>query len=195
MRRVGGGVARGQQCVGVFFFNDTATTEIYTLSLHDALPIWQRVREVRRSGVSNDVSHSLFHRGVSAEDRRSGPLSKPILGVPALHSSHQHNRSRRRQYPLRLRLRRHARGPTHCWASWRRGNSSGLQRSLRSGPSLDFAQAAGQLGGEVSGFQSDFANWAVGAVLVEDGIGLLRESLPVFTMRSEEHTSELQSQA
>ena len=23
----------------VFFFNDTATTEIYTLSLHDALPI------------------------------------------------------------------------------------------------------------------------------------------------------------
>src|SRR3712207_7904593 len=27
--------------VAVFFFNDTATTEIYTLSLHDALPIWQ----------------------------------------------------------------------------------------------------------------------------------------------------------
>src|SRR5205807_10152725 len=25
----------------LFFFNDTATTEIYTLSLHDALPIWQ----------------------------------------------------------------------------------------------------------------------------------------------------------
>src|SRR5215467_16143038 len=27
-----------------FFFNDTATTEIYTLSLHDALPIRRRVR-------------------------------------------------------------------------------------------------------------------------------------------------------
>src|SRR6202049_5294185 len=25
---------------GCFFFNDPATTEIYTLSLHDALPIW-----------------------------------------------------------------------------------------------------------------------------------------------------------
>src|SRR2546430_9863749 len=25
-----------------FFFNDTATTEIYTLSLHDALPIFER---------------------------------------------------------------------------------------------------------------------------------------------------------
>src|SRR5258708_32907287 len=44
-----------------FFFNDTATTEIYTLSLHDALPISQRAgaaddlpeaREaVRRQGV------------------------------------------------------------------------------------------------------------------------------------------------
>src|SRR2546430_4340735 len=28
-----------------FFFNDTATTEIYTLSLHDALPIWSAVEE------------------------------------------------------------------------------------------------------------------------------------------------------
>src|ERR1035441_3702801 len=27
-------------CAVGFFFNDTATTEIYTLSLHDALPIW-----------------------------------------------------------------------------------------------------------------------------------------------------------
>src|SRR5882762_1558897 len=27
------------RCCGSFFFNDTATTEIYTLSLHDALPI------------------------------------------------------------------------------------------------------------------------------------------------------------
>src|SRR5258708_12602324 len=27
----------------IFFFNDTATTEIYTLSLHDALPIYYRL--------------------------------------------------------------------------------------------------------------------------------------------------------
>src|SRR3712207_7940204 len=31
-----------------FFFNDTATTEIYTLSLHDALPIYQRRHQQRR---------------------------------------------------------------------------------------------------------------------------------------------------
>src|SRR5215204_7287382 len=30
---------RGQISFSLFFFNDTATTEIYTLSLHDALPI------------------------------------------------------------------------------------------------------------------------------------------------------------
>src|SRR5258708_37712609 len=29
-------------CYSFFFFNDTATTEIYTLSLHDALPISPR---------------------------------------------------------------------------------------------------------------------------------------------------------
>src|SRR5256885_3755001 len=32
-----------------FFFNDTATTEIYTLSLHDALPISEPVAALRRS--------------------------------------------------------------------------------------------------------------------------------------------------
>src|SRR6202158_6458617 len=33
--------ARAAVPVARFFFNDTATTEIYTLSLHDALPIWK----------------------------------------------------------------------------------------------------------------------------------------------------------
>ena len=31
-----------------FFFNDTATTEIYTLSLHDALPIYNREISISR---------------------------------------------------------------------------------------------------------------------------------------------------
>src|SRR5438874_10364677 len=35
-------VSRSYTCS--FFFNDTATTEIYTLSLHDALPICRRLR-------------------------------------------------------------------------------------------------------------------------------------------------------
>src|SRR2546426_11467189 len=42
-----------------FFFNDTATTEIYTLSLHDALPISARVQayRVRRAGESARLVH------------------------------------------------------------------------------------------------------------------------------------------
>src|SRR5712664_4871849 len=35
-------------CFFFFFFNDTATTEIYTLSLHDALPISPRKAGTRR---------------------------------------------------------------------------------------------------------------------------------------------------
>src|SRR5437763_16338398 len=34
----------------VFFFHHTATTEIYTLSLHDALPIWRPADNGRRRG-------------------------------------------------------------------------------------------------------------------------------------------------
>src|SRR2546427_9547646 len=34
-----------------FFFNDTATTEIYTLSLHDALPIYQPVQRLSIGGA------------------------------------------------------------------------------------------------------------------------------------------------
>src|SRR3989304_872765 len=45
-RRTGTGSATrpSQHGRSVLFFNDTATTEIYTLSLHDALPIWYRVK-------------------------------------------------------------------------------------------------------------------------------------------------------
>src|SRR3712207_7154819 len=44
-------------CYLFFFFNDTATTEIYTLSLHDALPISVLVPQVQRQvarGVDED---------------------------------------------------------------------------------------------------------------------------------------------
>src|SRR2546430_10448425 len=43
-----------------FFFNDTATTEIYTLSLHDALPIYLRSRAARSvTGVALSPKVSL----------------------------------------------------------------------------------------------------------------------------------------
>src|SRR5229473_8680974 len=40
-----------------FFFNDTATTEIYTLSLHDALPISARAH-ARLLAISDRTRHS-----------------------------------------------------------------------------------------------------------------------------------------
>src|SRR6266481_7034528 len=41
-----------------FFFNDTATTEIYTLSLHDALPICPRQRPQRVPPVNATAAQS-----------------------------------------------------------------------------------------------------------------------------------------
>src|SRR5258708_39258656 len=42
-------------CLFFFFFNDTATTEIYTLSLHDALPI--SGGRGQRAGADDDRPH------------------------------------------------------------------------------------------------------------------------------------------
>src|SRR3712207_8212678 len=61
-----------------FFFNDTATTEIYTLSLHDALPIWElrpgreRIRRPRRRarrGLGRRHRHRHASRGAGARLR------------------------------------------------------------------------------------------------------------------------------
>src|SRR6266540_5471514 len=48
-----------------FFFNDTATTEIYTLSLHDALPIARSFVCTRTQDAS--VEHRLAHTGDQCE--------------------------------------------------------------------------------------------------------------------------------
>src|SRR5256885_1571 len=54
-----------------FFFNDTATTEIYTLSLHDALPIYPdpqgRVRDQRQGG---GPAHAHGRVGAAGRDVR-----------------------------------------------------------------------------------------------------------------------------
>src|SRR5256885_16652829 len=65
----------GQNCeYFFFFFNDTATTEIYTLSLHDALPISRRHRVVavivRRSGIGEREPQRLA-QAVRSEEHTS----------------------------------------------------------------------------------------------------------------------------
>src|SRR2546430_8763293 len=69
-----------------FFFNDTATTEIYTLSLHDALPICRRQRHRAMDRLPGVRRHPDFgdpvreHAGVggvhaAAGDRKSTRLN------------------------------------------------------------------------------------------------------------------------
>src|SRR2546430_16120990 len=55
-----------------FFFNDTATTEIYTLSLHDALPISRRSWRGRRARTARPSKRATIAR---SSDRKSTRLN------------------------------------------------------------------------------------------------------------------------
>src|SRR5258705_4682696 len=81
-----------------FFFNDTATTEIYTLSLHDALPISTRknvrvapatvfkasssvaFRRSTLTGVSRNAA-SKIRLMLASRDRKSTRLNSSHLGI------------------------------------------------------------------------------------------------------------------
>src|SRR2546430_13650111 len=69
-------------CSSFFFFNDTATTEIYTLSLHDALPIYgssacpRRVRCVDRGLLGEAIDRwPLLVEMPCSSDRKSTRLN------------------------------------------------------------------------------------------------------------------------
>src|SRR5258707_4029899 len=61
-----------------FFFNDTATTEIYTLSLHDALPIYRTAR--RRAGAARAVIRPA-RGGIPGQDRKSTRLNSSHANI------------------------------------------------------------------------------------------------------------------
>src|SRR5712691_1166430 len=56
-----------------FFFNDTATTEIYTLSLHDALPIWIVHGVQRRDDIRQFPDRAAAVLGLAAGMGRDAP--------------------------------------------------------------------------------------------------------------------------
>src|ERR1039458_10465962 len=62
--------------LGWFFFNDTATTEIYTLSLHDALPISLEQLHFDRTARPAAKIPPTPHR-----DRKSTRLNSSHLGI------------------------------------------------------------------------------------------------------------------
>src|SRR5476649_2973986 len=76
-----------------FFFNDTATTEIYTLSLHDALPIcrssgclrrrgprWRRIRRPQdRKSTRLNSSHTVISYAVFCLKKKIHLLLAPCI--------------------------------------------------------------------------------------------------------------------
>src|SRR3712207_7383644 len=61
-----------------FFFNDTATTEIYTLSLHDALPIFSR-------GDAPDRRYrQQLHPPASSEVEMTTETTTPLIEVQSI---------------------------------------------------------------------------------------------------------------
>src|SRR2546427_2645936 len=88
-----------------FFFNDTATTEIYTLSLHDALPI--SYQQLLRPGERIDPVQIGIARGVLVDGR---------IRLTVLHP--------RDVYQIALVL---ARAPDRMHGEWRSLNALGGQ--------------------------------------------------------------------
>src|SRR2546429_9299100 len=85
-----------------FFFNDTATTEIYTLSLHDALPIYPRgAAAARRAHRARGGAGAAYPPAPQARGGRG------VLADPAPHLLPRTCRQRRRplssRFPLRAR--------------------------------------------------------------------------------------------
>src|SRR2546421_6520958 len=86
-----------------FFFNDTATTEIYTLSLHDALPIYvdaeRRLEPVRKVAVEG---------GHDPDERRVEPgrpeRGRPTVGGKGRERSEEHTSELQSRSDLVCRL-------------------------------------------------------------------------------------------
>src|SRR3712207_8010158 len=75
----------------IFFFNDTATTEIYTLSLHDALPIYTPARE---SKVERD-EETEYQGGVESPEEGVAHPGHPCQRQHHSHTQHQDRKSTR----------------------------------------------------------------------------------------------------
>src|SRR5690242_21501870 len=79
-----------------FFFNDTATTEIYTLSLHDALPISTKAC-ARHAATSSPTLATTISGCLTTSDRKSTRLNSSHMSISyavfCLKKKKQQNRS------------------------------------------------------------------------------------------------------
>src|SRR2546422_1961688 len=88
----------------LFFFNDTATTEIYTLSLHDALPIYTllsstRLEAQRFDGIDGGRAIRRIERGERSEEHTSELQSRLHLVCRLLLEKKKKLRRRQKRQP------------------------------------------------------------------------------------------------
>src|SRR5258707_10646711 len=97
----------GHSSHAFFFFNDTATTEIYTLSLHDALPIYTRAR-ARLSAKSRanpqQATPSSNWSGTRSEEHTSELQSRQYLVCRLLLEKKKNQSNITRLHDLRERM-------------------------------------------------------------------------------------------
>src|SRR3712207_8002858 len=106
--------------VGFFFFNDTATTEIYTLSLHDALPISAAADLRREEGAQEDRAGREGHH---LRQRR------PVDQAGREHAPHDQRHGRSEEHTSELQSRQYL----VCRLLLEKKNRTGLVPSISAG--------------------------------------------------------------
>src|SRR5207249_6770930 len=95
----------------LFLFNDTAPPEIYTLSLHDALPIWRGIVHARRflTGLERgaldlqaDDAAEIAHNGIYQNLVSCGSSSPMQINAPR--RSEEHTSELQSRFDLVCRL-------------------------------------------------------------------------------------------
>src|SRR3712207_7340565 len=100
-----------------FFFNDTATTEIYTLSLHDALPICSMTAVWKRplSRTPRMLSRHSPQSRACASANCSDTLAASVAEKPTARSEEHTSELQSRQYLVcRLLLEKKKKKLRHC---------------------------------------------------------------------------------
>src|SRR2546428_13029482 len=82
-----------------FFFNDTATTEIYTLSLHDALPICERRVQERDLGPIAQLGHEALRVLPEVVEAVAGAILDEEVDAAGLADARDGGREERNRLP------------------------------------------------------------------------------------------------